>query len=370
MKNKIFTPILVTLLSITLSACGNTDTAQGSNTENISLGNYMNIETGLSVQEVTDEAIEEVIKDTGDSVGGYYEIVEGAAAEEGDKVNASYYVSSNTTDQYELSMVIGDEDYPEAFSEALTSLSAGDTTSATLPDDLGGDTYTFTVTSVEKPAEITDTFVDTLQIENVNTVDELREDVKRYLKKKYESEFNLKQTEAVAKIVVDSSTVNNIPNKLVESYLETINKKIDAMIKYQQEDAEEGTEITKADLLSEQMKKDEYVGTVDDYIKWNAEKNAKEYLVYKRIADENGIEVNEDELYSTIASDWSGETEEYPTLIDFMKVNSKESYERAILSTKVEEFLAENSKEGLIEIKETESDEAAAEASLEANSVQ
>lgn len=316
----------------------------------ITLGEYKGVSTGVALHEITEEDIEAVINDTVSSSGGYFEDAgENAAAEEGYQLTIEYSETSSPTETYPGSIIIGDSDWPEEFSTALVGLKIGDETTVTLSEDDGGATYNIKVISVNKPAQITDEYVKTLGIEGVSSVEDLREDVTAYLEEQYRYEYEEEVKDAAGNKVYSTSTVTNIPQKLIDEYTDLLNTRIEAVIESQSTEEEP---LTKSDILQESMAADEFVGTVDEYIVWYAEKNAKEYLIYQKIAEDEGITIDNDELYSMIASEWVSEQDTYPTLLEFMDHYGREQYERAMLTDKVKEFIAHNAIDYMPEIKE------------------
>ena len=315
----------------------------------VTLGDYNGITTGLSVKEVTEKDIDTVVSETVEAAGGYFEIEDGAEIKEGCQAQVSMQPISDTeSSPSDMTITIGDESYPKEFSDALIGLKAGESTTVNLSEEDGGMGYVLTVIDVLVPAEITDEFVKGLQIENVNNIEELREDIRKYLEDQNADSYNEELKEAVAKYIYDKSEVHEVPEALLESCREVIEKKIDILVENKKESEGEDTEVTRADVLEGQMKEDEYVGTVEDYITWYAGKNAKEYMIYSVIAEKEDIIPSEDEIYSAIAADWSNDISKYPTLIEFIEENGKEQYERSVLSKAVIEYMAEHSKEGLI----------------------
>ncbi len=350
MKRKTCAALLI-LSAAMMTACGNSSEVSNnsestSKSANVELCEYKNVETGLSVQEVTDEDINKIIDDTVKQAGGNFAETE-APAQSGYRVDVT--ASQDGSDPFEMSFEIGDENYPAEFSEVLTGLSKGESASATLSEESGGGTYEMTITQVYAPADITDDFVTSLGIENISTVNELKDDVTKYLEKQYIDTYNAELEEKVFEIVNDGSTVDVIPNNLLAAYKKIVNDNVDSLIASYQAQAEEGTEVSKTDVLSSQMKEDEFVGTVDDYIEWYAEKNAKQYLVAKKIADDEKLEISDDEVYSLAATEWAALGDEYATLKDYLDEYGIEQYERAYTVTLVKKFLAENSKEGYVQ---------------------
>ncbi len=378
-KRALILSILLTLSSIATACGSNNVTIQTENmqidaenetfSQYVTLGEYKGLSSGVTLKKVTDEAIDEVIEETVNTAGGYFEENKTAAVAEGNQVEVTIQLVDNTTnaDPSSLTFTVGDENYPKEFSNGIIGLKAGDSTTVTLAES---DTqYIISVNKVSVPADITDEYVETLGIENVSTVKELRDDISEFLSKQYENEYNESVQEAVSKLVVENSEVSEIPEELINEYAEIINKKVNVILENALETAGEGEEVSLADVLEDQIKADGFVGTADEYLKWYAEKNAREYMIYHEIARIEGISVSEDELYSAIASDWASSQGEYETLVDYIEGYGKVQYEKALLSRKVIKYIAENSEEGIIEETSDESstDSSTTEASEESS---
>ena len=323
---------------------------------NITLGKYKNLETGLTVENVSDDAINAVIDELVANMGGCYKETK-KLIEKGDKVDISYHPNKeDETSKYNLSLIAGDNNYPPEFSEAILGKTVGDTVEATLSDEHDSGTYILTINKVYEKTDLTDEYVSGMNIDNVTTVAELKDNVSDYLKSQYEQVYNNAQKDAVLKIVLDDSKVSNIPENLITEYQNMITDKINATIELSKGTSENGKEITKLSLLEDEMKENQFTGSVDEYIRWYAEKDAKEYLIFSKIAKKEKIKVEDKELYSALASDWIKESDKYPTLLDYMEKCPLQQYERAILCDKVLTFIAENSKDGLYNQSENKTD--------------
>ena len=113
--------------------------------------------------------------------------------------------------------------------------------------------------------------------------------------------YNEEVRNTASDMVVEESSIANIPAELIADYTQIITSKVDNILEAQKEAAKENEEEeteapTRYSILKSQMEADEYVGTAEDYIKWYAESNAKQYLVYKKIAELENITVSDDEL--------------------------------------------------------------------------
>ena len=196
----------------------------------VTLGEYNGITTGLTVKKVTEGDIDSVVLETVEAAGGYFEVEDGAEAKEGNQVKVTMQLISDVeSSPSEMTITIGDESYPKEFSDALIGLKAGESAVATLSEDDGGFSYTLTIKEVLVPAEITDEFVKGLQIENVNNVKELREDIRKYLEDQNSKAYNEELKNAVAKYIYDKSEVHEVPEDLLQSCRDIIEKKIDIL---------------------------------------------------------------------------------------------------------------------------------------------
>ncbi|WP_026667624.1 hypothetical protein [Butyrivibrio sp. AE2005] len=333
------------------------------NSSTITLGKYKNLQTGLKVETVTDDAINNVIDELVTNMGGCYKEAQ-KNIEEGDRVDISYHsVNEDESAPFEMSLIIGDSNYPAEFSKAILGKTIGDSAEATLSGEAGSETYKLTINRVYEKADLTDEFVAGMKIDNVKTVSDLRKNVSDYLKTQYEQVYNDAQKDAVLKIVLDDSKVKDIPEDLVVEYQNMITDKINATIESCKKSTEDGKKINKLSLLEDEMKENQFTGSVDEYIRWYAEKDAKEYLIFSKIAKKENIKVEDKELYSALASDWQKESDKFPTLLDYMESCPLQQYERAILCDKVLTFIAESSEDGLYDSSKNKSDISAINAS-------
>lgn len=314
---------------------------------NVKLGQYKNITTGLSIETVAEDSIDQMIDEIVINKGGCYEEAKGSLADIGDKVEGIIQ-QNDAKETYPFSMTLGDESYPSEFTEALRRKGAGETVEVSVPKNNNSheiDKYIITIDKVFISIPITDSYVISLGMQGVSTVEQLRSGIKDYLTEQNREAFIKSQQDAVAKTVVENASITNIPEELIDEYYELINKKVNALVEYYKEYSEEADKITALTVLENEMKENGFSGTVDEYIRWYAEKDAREYLIFKKIADKEGIEPSQDEIFSAIASDWTNSIDQYPTLNDYLKDCNKEAYERALVCSKVKDYLTENSKE-------------------------
>lgn len=312
----------------------------------VTLGEYKGVSTGLTVNETTDAEIQEVTDTLIAQYGGNFKPDNTATITEKCRVTAT--IPDEDGHEDEITWLMTDDNY-KPFIDASLGKKVGDTIKVPLVDG----EYDVTITQIEVPDEITDDFVKSMELPDIDTVEELKADIKSYIDEQHTLEYNALQQENAFNIMFASCEVTEIPADIMTAYTEITNERVNMLIDYTKSQAEEGQELTDTEIIKQQMEADEFVGTTDDYLKWYAQRNAMTYMICKEIADKENIEVTDDELYNLIAAEWAPQQEEYPTLISFIEAKGKTNYEMNALIAKVKEYVGEQSKEGLIKIENT-----------------
>ena len=307
------------------------------------LGQYKDLDSGITKVETADEEIQETIDDVIESRGGIYkEAPDGTISKKGDKLHISYYNQADGADlSTEGDIIIGDEAWPAEFSKTLEGVERSFATDITVTENDEKTVYHVEVISISNEGELDDEYVKGMGLEGIETVEQMKADIKKYLDDAHEEDYKTQLRDYLESTVTESSTVPVIPQDLLDSYKDLINKKIDNMVEYQKAQGDE--EADRVKFIESAMKSDEFIGSADEYISWYANSQAKTYLVMKKIAELENIETDQDKLYSAIADDWLS-SGEYDSLYDYIKDNDKESYERQLLVDTVLEFLIENNK--------------------------
>ena len=304
------------------------------------LGEYKGLTLGVELKEATQEEIDDISSQLVTQYGGHYEDApDGAAVKSGDQIEFEYFFKdpeSGTESESNMgTLVIGDEYWPAEFSTGMTGLREGEEVTVTLSEDQGSGEYRLIVNNIKTLAPLTDEYVKSLDL-GVETVEEYNEEIKKYIEDQHREDYENELKEAAEKATIASSKVTEVSDELVAEYLKILNTRIDTIVN---EKVAAGEEYTKEDLLGSSMLDDSFAGSTDDYVMWYAEKNAKEYMIYKEIADRENITVDDIDLYSYIAGEWKNQ-EGYETLKDFIAENGTEQYYRAILSENVKLYIA------------------------------
>lgn len=359
------TKLLLTALLLALSGCGpmpeefTADNPRLNASDYISISDYMGLETGTVLKEVTEDEINTELDNFIKGQGGFYKEDESAAAKEGDKVNITYVLEGEESSPQNTDMIIGQETIAKELDDAVTGAKKGDEVRATSKD--GGLSYKITVNSVFVSSDPTNEFIKSLEIEDtdgkaLDSVKLLKEDIRKFLESKHIQEYNSEVEEKVKEYILENAKVTDVPDELAKSFASDISEKVKDLKDARKAQGEE--DPSDVDVLTDFMNEDSYVGTTDDYIKWKADKNATEYLAYLFIAQTEGIEVTRDEELSLAANDWITMIDRYPTLLDFVNERGSFAYEASALSQKVLKYVSENTKEGLLPVEEDHPDAA------------
>jgi len=181
----------------------------------ISQGDYNNLEVEVAKNVVTDEDVDNIINELLASMATM-ETVEDRALKNGDTANINFVGKINGeafeggTDDSEAGydLVIGSGTFIPGFEEALIGMNTGETKDIDVifpstygEASLAGKPAVFTVTlnsiKVEKVPELTDDFVKESGLEDVSTVQELKELARKSLEENAEEDYNTQIESAI-----------------------------------------------------------------------------------------------------------------------------------------------------------------------------
>lgn len=312
----------------------------------VKLGAYKGIEAKKEVVEVTDEDVENKLKEL-QAQNTRVEVKEGAV-EKGDiaVIDFKGYVDEvafegGEAKDYELE--IGSGSFIDNFEDQLVGLTAGESKDVKVnfpeqygKEDLNGKPAKFEVTvkSVKKKElpEITDEFAS--EVSEFETLEELRNNIREELVNANELKAINEYEMAVIETVVANANVE-IPDAMVNRELDGMLQDLENRLKYQGLDIEsyfKFTNTSEADFR-EQMKD-------------IATKNVKNELVLSEIAKAEKIEASEDEIRekaTEIASKY-GETEKLEETVDRLVQVQREYLGTQIVNEKIKNMIMENSK--------------------------
>ncbi|WP_346894910.1 trigger factor [Clostridium sp. UBA7503] len=312
----------------------------------VELGDYKGIEAKKEEVVVTDEDVENKLKEL-QAQNTRVEVKEGAV-EKGDiaVIDFKGYVDEvafegGEAKDYELE--IGSGSFIDNFEDQLVGLIAGESKDVNVnfpeqygKEDLNGKPAKFEVTvkSVKKKElpEITDEFAS--EVSEFETLEELRNSIREELVKANELKVINEYEMAVIETVVANANVE-IPDAMVNRELDGMLQDLENRLKYQGLDIEsyfKFTNTSEADFR-EQMKD-------------IATKNVKNELVLSEIAKVEKIEASEDEIRekaTEIASKY-GEAEKLEETVDRLVQVQREYLGTQIVNEKVKNMIMENSK--------------------------
>lgn len=314
--------------------------------DHVTLGEYKGIEVTNSVQAVTDEEVENYINYLLAMSAQKQEVTDRDEVENGDIVNIDFEgkkdgtaFDGGTSEGYDLT--IGSGSFIEGFEEGLIGAKTGETRDLLLTfpedyysEDLAGEEVVFTVTVngiyEQKAVEFTDEFVASLAIENVATADEYRAYLKNMMVESNEESARQNVQIELLNTVTENANVKNVPEELVERFYQTnvSNMTYQAMTYGMDLDS----------FVSA------YYGLDTDAFETEMQEAAKvsanQALVCLKIAEEEGLLVNDEEMDSVIEERYAQYG--YESAEDFKNTVDVEEYRDSLLLNKVVDFLMEN----------------------------
>jgi trigger factor len=267
------------------------------------LGEYRDLEVGRAEVEVPDDAIDAEIERLREGFGSLNPVER--EAKEGDfvaidylgKVDGEPFAGGEGKDQL---IELGSGSLVEGFEEALVGAKAGDEreVSVTFPEDyraeqLAGKEATFDVTVREvrekRLPDIDDDFA--IQASEFETVDELRADIAEKLRAAAEKRSDEQFREAAVEAAVANATVD-IPDELAAGRAEEMFHRFEHRLSHQGIDPE----------MFHRMQGKSREELVEG-VKPEAEQGLRREAVLAAIADEEGLEVSDDDLFEALRGD-------------------------------------------------------------------
>lgn len=312
----------------------------------VTLGDYKNLTIDILTSEVSDDDVQSEIDAQLEDNATEEDVTDGAAT--GDYLNIDYTltIDGEKSDDFsgtDYDIYLGDESFGSEVDQALTGAKAGDTKSVelTLDGSIYGDeydgktgTYDITVNRVYtyKTPELTDDYVKANT--DYDSVDAYREGVRKTLE---EQNTDYNRTEAGTRAldtVVDSSTFSGYPQDLYDSVYQDYNYLYTSY-------AENMFGVERSELIS------------DDDLKSEVEQAVNEALVVQAIADNESIEVTDDEYNQYLEDNY--ESYGYSSVDEFKEQSYETALRREALQSEVENWLLDNNK--LNELSQEEYDE-------------
>ncbi len=280
----------------------------------VELGEYKMITVELAPASVSDEDVEEYIKNLSVSSPLMVEITD-RAIEKGDVVNIDFegkYADSGeafdggTAQGYDLE--IGSNSFIPGFEDGLIGVALGESKDLNLkfPDDYGaanlaGKDVIFTVKVnkiSQKSTDITDEWAKSLGMSDITDLDSLKKKVNEDLLNSAKENYDDTLREEVLNTVVDNSTVKELPEKLINRFLkeekDVIKSYINQYLMYS------GQQVTDKDMVNMMMQNDGATGEAEDYIKNVVKDNASKFVLLSAIAKKEGISITDEDIENRI----------------------------------------------------------------------
>lgn len=359
MKNKKFLGrTIAVMLSITMvmgmAGCGKSDKASKNAADNVTLGDYKNLEVNLTVSTITDEDVQEEIDSQLQENATNEEITDRTTVQEADIVNITMTATidgedfeDGNVDEYDYTL--GENEYGEEFDKGLIGKNKGDDfeLTVTLPDDYSDETnagkqavFKIKINKIVKEVipEFNDEFVKTVS-EDYQTAEDYRKYVKEDLQATADDDNESSAKEDLMAQAVENAEVSGTSDDLYNLYY---NQMTNDYTSYAQQWG-----MSLNDFLSSFMGMDEE--GFKDYVL----DQVYDMQVAIAIAKAEKLEVSDDEYkknLSKYAEDYGWDSED-----ELEEAYTKEYLKNNMTRDKVLTFLFENAK--VTEVPESESED-------------
>lgn len=342
---KVMTMAVMMAAAAGFAGCGNTDDSGKAYLDEINvkdyvkLGEYKGLEITQAQPEITDEYRDSYIN-------YMLSLNPEEGVKEGDTVNIDY-VGTEDGVAFEggtasgTNLTIGSGQFIPGFEEGLIGAKAGDTLelALTFPEDyrspeMAGKAVVFTVTvntiMAATPRELTDEYVQSLGME-MKTADEFKQYIYDMLYEQEMAAYEANVENAVVTSAMEKSEFKKEPPQaMIDRYTDTLTSNLTS------EAANYGRTLEEFMQLYYGMDAQTY----PEEIRSQAVKSAQQYIMLKAIADEENLNVSEEELQAEMEE--MAEASGAESVDSFKeKVNDK-GYKEYMMGQKVMDMLREN----------------------------
>lgn len=236
-------------------------------------------------------------------------------------------------------LAIGSGQFIDGFEDGLVGVMPGETVDLDLrfPENYGnaelaGQEVVFTVTvHYIMPTEIAqeymeDAVVASMGIENVSTVEELKQYVYDYLYSNAETNYTYNVKNGIMDALMEQCMFNELPGKMVEAYRTMIRKSIESNATAYGVDAE-----TYAYYF--------FGMSSEDVVEAYAEETLRQDLVLQAIANAEELRISDEELQDKLLE--YAQVAGYGTVEEYVGDNSPEDYRNYFMNETVMEYLKE-----------------------------
>ena len=333
--------LIAVSLSLSMPAASPKENTNNNYANYVTLGDYKNLNAEIQSDSVTvtESEIDDTYKRLLESYGWLYVEDEKGIVDENDMVELDYTVDDGR-EVLSVEGKIGAGELPEQFESAVMGLSVGETAVIDLTSG-GGNKYFVTVAHVHMPQEPDDAYIESLDIEDIKTVEQLKGRIKDFLYEQKETEVRTAKREKLIELCYNSCTFEQMPQEMVDPFRDVLATRLNnTVFAYN----ESGQNVTVDDILKETYEKDN-ISTLDEYLDMYGLQNARIYAMCKKIADIEHISADEAKIYSLAAADWQQITARFPTFYDYVSGTDMSVYERSELTEEVKDYLLEISEQ-------------------------
>ena len=307
----------------------------------VTLGDYTNLAVSVEPAAVTDAEVDELTLSTYNNYVTAADGITDRAVATGDTVDIDYEgkkdgVAFAGGTAAGASLIIGSGQFIDGFEDGLIGVMPGETVdlNLTFPEgygnqELAGQAVVFTVTvNFIKPGldGMKDSVVANIGIENVNTVEGLRQYAYDYLYANALDDYDVRLQNAILDELMARCTFEKLPEKIVEERKQILTENLEYY-------------ASLYGVTPNQLAKEIYQMSAGDFVNDYAEEYVKQNLILQAIANREGLSISDEELQSLL--------EEYALYIgyasvdDLLKGESKEAYRNDFMRDKVLDFLQE-----------------------------
>lgn len=348
MKKKIVLLAAIMLLAGTLTACGK-DKSYLSGikaSDYVTLGEYKGIEVAASQLIVDDEAVDSYIDYLLSMSSEKVEVTDRDTVENGDIVNIDYTgyrdgVPFDRGADTGADLAIGSGRFIPGFEEGLIGGKVGETVSLdlTFPEDydnaeMAGAAVTFEVKinsiSVAVAPELTDEYVQGLNLAECATVEDLRAYIRGLMEEDAAASYN----ETVARNITQTLMANCIfeepPKEMVDRYVTVLTDSMSARA------TASGMDLNTYMLNYYNMDSAAYL----EVFREDATTMAEQYIMFQAIADAEGLSPTKDELDAAMEERMADFG--YTSMEEFKENVSDDEFYEYFMPDGVMDFLIEN----------------------------
>lgn len=311
----------------------------------VELGTYKGIEVKKNVYPVTDENVENELKDM-QLKNARIEVKENGQVEKGDTAVIDFkgFIDGTAFEGGEgkdFPLEIGSGSFIGNFEDQLIGLNKGDEKDVvvTFPenygkDDLNGKEALFKVTvkevKVKELPAIDDEFAK--EVSEFDTIEEVKADIKAKKEKENEEKANKEFEDSAVNIVTDNAKFE-VPQVMVEKEIDFMIKNFESRLQYQGIDMKAYYEYTNS---SEEK--------VREMMKESAERKVRTDLVLEKIAETEKIEASDEELMEK-AKDIAKyyDTKDIDKTAELVLKSQKDMLAMDIVNEKVIKLIVDNS---------------------------